>query len=502
VKKGAKLIIMDPRGQDMMRHATYSLRFRPGSDVAMLNALLHVIIEEKLYDEQYIQANVSGFEALKEKVKGFSPESMADVCGIDAKTLREVARTYATSERSIIFWGMGISQHTHGTDNARCLIALSLITGQIGRPGTGLHPLRGQNNVQGASDVGLIPMYFPDYKSVENPDIRGFYENFWGQTLDPKKGLTVVEIVDAIHEGEIKGMYIMGENPAMSDPDQQHARHALAKLEHLVVQDIFFTETAWHADVIFPASAHAEKLGTYTNTNRQVQIGRPALDMPGQARQDWELIVELGQRIGMDWRYDQVSDVYAEMGKAMPSLNNISWERLEREDSVIYPARGPDIPGDEVVFTSGFPTSDGRGRIVPADLLPPAEVPDAEYPMVLTTGRMLEHWHTGAMTRRAGVLDAIEPQGIAAMNPRTIARQDLTPGDMIAVETRRGRIEAVLRADRDVAEDMVFMPFCFNESPANKLTNPMLDPYGKIPEFKYCAARVEAVRQPVVEPAE
>ena len=501
-KRGTKLIIMDPRGQDMMRHATHSLRFKPGSDVAMLNALLHVIIEEKLYDEQYIQANVSGFEALKEKVKGFSPENMAEVCGIDAEILRDVARTYATSEASIIFWGMGISQHTHGTDNARCLIALALITGQIGRPGTGLHPLRGQNNVQGASDVGLIPMYFPDYKSVENPDIRGSYENFWGQTLDPKRGLTVVEIVDAIHEGEIKGMYIMGENPAMSDPDQQHARHALAKLDHLVVQDIFFTETAWHADVILPASAHAEKLGTYTNTNRQVQIGRPALEMPGQARQDWELIVELGQRIGMDWKYDQVSDVYTEMTKVMPSLNNIPWERVEREDSVIYPARGLDVPGDQVVFTSGFPTSDGRGRIVPADLLPPNEVPDEEYPLVLTTGRMLEHWHTGAMTRRAGVLDAIEPQGIAAMNPRTIARQDLTPGDLIVVETRRGRVEAVLRADRDVADDMVFMPFCFAESPANRLTNPMLDPYGKIPEFKYCAARVEPMRQPVIEPAE
>jgi formate dehydrogenase major subunit len=501
-KRGAKLIVMDPRGQDLMRHAAYSLRFRAGADVAMLNALLHVIIEEKLYDEQYIQANVTGFEALKAKVKDFSPEAMSEIVGIDAQTLRDVARTYATSERSIIFWGMGISQHTHGTDNSRCLIALALITGQVGRPGTGLHPLRGQNNVQGASDVGLIPMYFPDYKSVENTDIRGFYENFWGQTLDPKRGLTVVEIVDAIHEGEIKAMYIMGENPAMSDPDATHAREALAMLDHLVVQDIFLTETAWHADVVLPASAHAEKLGTFTNTNRQVQIGRPALDMPGEARQDWELIVELAQRLGLDWKYDHVSDVYAEMARAMPSLTNISWERIEREDSVIYPAKGPDVPGDEVIFVNGFPTADGRGRITPADLLPPNEVPDAEFPLVLTTGRLLEHWHTGAMTRRAGVLDAIEPQGIAAMNPREIARRDLIPGDMIAVETRRGRVEAILRADREVAEGMIFMPFCFVESPANKLTNPMLDPFGKIPEFKYCAARVEPMAERVVEPAE
>jgi formate dehydrogenase major subunit len=489
-KRGAKLIIMDPRGQDMMRHATHSLRFKAGSDVAMLNALIHVIIEDKLYDEQYIQANVSGFEALKAKVKDFSPEAMAEVCGIEASVLRQVARTYATSERSIIFWGMGISQHTHGTDNARCLIALALITGQIGRPGTGLHPLRGQNNVQGASDAGLIPMYFPDYKSVENIDIRSAYENFWGQTLDPKRGLTVVEIIDAIHDGEIKGMYVMGENPAMSDPDQTHARAALAMLDHLVVQDIFLTETAWYADVVLPASAHAEKTGTYTNTNRQVQIGRPALDMPGEARQDWELIVDLANRLGLGWNYGHVSDIYAEMASVMPSLKHISWDRIEREGSVIYPADGPDTPGNEIVFSSGFPTSDGRGRIVPADLLPPDEVPDADYPLVLTTGRLLEHWHTGAMTRRAGVLDAIEPRGIAAMNPREIARRGLHQGDMIEVETRRGAVEAILRADREVADGMVFMPFCFNESPANKLTNPMLDPYGKIPEFKYCAARI------------
>ncbi|RWD45342.1 MAG: formate dehydrogenase subunit alpha [Mesorhizobium sp.] len=489
-KRGAKLIVMDPRGQDLMRHASHSLRFKVGSDVAMLNALIHVIVEEKLYDEQYIQANASGFEALKAKVKDFSPEAMAEVCGVEASVLRDVARTYATAERSIIFWGMGISQHTHGTDNARCLIALALITGHVGRPGTGLHPLRGQNNVQGASDAGLIPMYFPDYKSVENIDIRGAYENFWGQTLDPKRGLTVVEIIDAIHEGEIKGMYIMGENPAMSDPDQTHARQALAMLDHLVVQDIFLTETAWHADVVLPASAHAEKLGTYTNTNRQVQIGRPALELPGQARQDWELIVELARRVGLDWNYGHVSDVYAEMASVMPSLKHISWDRVEREGSVVYPADGPDKPGNEIIFSSGFPTADGRGRIVPADLLPPDEVPDEEFPLVLTTGRLLEHWHTGAMTRRAGVLDAIEPHGIAAMNPYEIKRHGLRQGEMIAVETRRGTVDAILRADREVADGMVFMPFCFNESPANMLTNPMLDPYGKIPEFKYCAARI------------
>lgn len=497
-KRGAKLIVIDPRGQDLMRHATHALRFRPGSDVALLNSFLHTIIDEKLYDEAYIRQHVSGFESLKAKVKDFSPEAMAEVVGVDATVLREVARIYATSKASIIFWGMGISQHTHGTDNSRCLIALALITGQIGRPGTGLHPLRGQNNVQGASDAGLIPMYYPDYKSVDKVDVRGWYENFWGQTLDPKRGLTVVEIMDAVHEGEITGMYIMGENPAMSDPDQDHARAALAQLEHLVVQDIFLTETAWYADVVLPASAHAEKLGTFTNTNRQVQMGRPALELPGQARQDWELIVELAQRIGLDWKYRQVSDVYAEMAATMPSLTNISWDRIDREDSVIYPSHGPDIPGEEIAFSEGFPTPDGRGRIVPADLLPPDEVPDADYPLVLTTGRLLEHWHTGAMTRRAGVLNAIEPVGIAAMNPRDIDRLGFHQGDRIAVETRRGILDAILRADREVAEGSVFMPFCFAESPANRLTNPKLDPFGKIPEFKYCAARVARGRQPAL----
>jgi len=259
------------------------------------------------------------------------------------------------------------------------------------------------------------------------------------------------------------------------------------------VQDIFLTETAWYADVVLPASAHAEKLGTFTNTNRQVQMGRPALDLPGKARQDWELIVELARRIGLDWKYKHVSDVYAEMAATMPSLKNISWERIDREDSVIYPSKGPDVPGDKIAFTDGFPTADGRGKIVPADLLPPDELPDEEFPLVLTTGRLLEHWHTGAMTRRAGVLDAIEPVGIAAMNPRDMQKRKLQQGDKISVETRRGVLEAILRADREVAEGMIFMPFCFAESPANRLTNPKLDPVGKIPEFKYCAARVERV---------
>src|SRR5260221_7342020 len=279
-KRGAELIVMDPRGQALKRHATHMLQFKPGRDVAMLNALLHVIIEEGLHDKQYVQAHTDDFDKLREHVKAYAPETMAKICGIDAETLRVVARKYARAEAAIIFWGMGISQHIHGTDNARCLIALSIVTGQVGRPGTGLHPLRGQNNVQGASDAGLIPMFLPDYQSVEDDDIRARYEKLWGAKLDRKRGLTVVEIMDAVHADIVKGMYIMGENPAMSDPDLTHAREALARLEHLVVQDIFLTETACYADVVLPASAWPEKDGTVSNTNRQVQLGRNALPLP------------------------------------------------------------------------------------------------------------------------------------------------------------------------------------------------------------------------------
>ena len=491
-KRGVKLVIMDPIRQPLARYAWRNLQFKGGTDVAMLNAMIHTIVEEKLYDEQYIQAMTEGFDTLKERIAGFAPEKMAEVCGIEAETLREVARAYARSNASIIYWGMGVSQHVHGTDNARCLITLALITGQIGRPGTGLHPLRGQNNVQGASDAGLIPMVYPDYRSVENSAIHAGMEEFWGTSLDDKRGLTVVEIINAIHAGEIRAMYVEGENPAMSDPDQAHARQALASLEHLVVQDIFLTETAWHADVVLPASAHAEKTGTFTNTNRQVQIGRPAVPPPGDARQDWWIIQEVARRIGLDWNYDGPAEVFAEMAQIMPSLGHITWERLEREESVTYPCPGDDQPGSEIVFAENFPTASGRGRIVPAEVLPPDELPDEEWPLVLTTGRMLEHWHTGAMTRRATTLDALEPAPVVGINPKELGRRGLEPGSRVRVSTRRGSIVLTARADRDVPPGVLFIPFCFAEAAANLLTNPQLDPFGKIPEFKFCAARLES----------
>src|SRR5262245_34278170 len=494
-KRGAKLIVMDPRGQALKRHAWRMLQFKNGADVAMLNAMLNTIVAEKLYDQQYIQTYVEGFEPFKEHIKDFTPEEMAPICGIDADTLREVARTYARAESAIIFWGMGVSQHTHGTDNARCLIALSLITGQIGRPGTGLHPLRGQNNVQGASDAGLIPMFFPDYRSVENPEIRANVEKKWGVTLDPKRGLTVVEIMHAIHDDEIKGMYILGENPAMSDPDLNHAREALAHLEHLVVQDLFLTETAVYADVVLPASAWPEKDGTVTNTNRQVQMGRQALPLAGEAKVDWWITQEIARRIGLAWSYQHPSEIYTEMASLMPALDNISWDRIERESAVTYPSDAPDQPGHDVVFSERFPTQDGRGKLVPAKIVPPDERPDAEYPFVLTTGRQLEHWHTGAMTRRASNLDAIEPGAVASVSRGTLATLGVEAGAMIRVSTRRGAVELAARQDDAVPDGVVFIPFAFAEAAANLLTNPVLDPFGKIPEFKYCAAKVEKVEE-------
>jgi len=492
VKRGTKLILADPRRSELARHAEHYLQFKADTDVALLNAMLHTIVEEGLVDAKFVADRTSGYEELRKNVEGYSPEAMAAVCGVPAETIRAVARLYAKSRASMILWGMGISQHVHGTDNARCLIALALATGQVGRPGTGLHPLRGQNNVQGASDVGLIPMMYPDYKRVDTADVRNRFEALWRTTLDPNPGLTVVEIMNAVHAGQIRGMYIMGENPAMSDPDVRHAREALAELEMLVVQDIFLTETGYLADVILPASAFPEKTGTFTNTDRAVQLGRQALEPPGEARQDLAIIVAMARKLGLDWNYGHPREVFAEMRQAMPSIAGISWERLERESAVTYPCAGDDDPGQRVVFTEQFPTASGKGRFVPASIIPAAEQPDAEYPFVLITGRQLEHWHTGSMTRRTEVLDSIEPSPVASMHPDDLRKLGVAPGDTISVASRRGSIALSARADDGTPRGAVFIPFCFYEAAANLLTNPVLDPFGKIPEFKYCAVRVEA----------
>jgi formate dehydrogenase major subunit len=511
-KLGTKIILADPRRTDIARHAWKSLQFKPDTDVLLLNAMLHEIIDKELYSGEFIAQRATNFEALKEQVKHFSPEAVEQQCGIDAATIREVAHTYATAQSAMILWGMGVSQHVHGTDNARCLIALATITGQIGRPGTGLHPLRGQNNVQGASDAGLIPMMLPNYQRVDNAAAHTWFENFWGASLDDQPGYTVVEIMHkALAEDsdphKIRGMYVMGENPAMSDPDLAHARHALESLEHLVVQDIFMTETAWLADVVLPASAWPEKTGTVSNTDRMVQLGRQALPLPGDAKHDLWIIQQLAKQLGLQWNYQHDQDdgnfalngsgaaaVYEEMRQAMHgAIAGITWERLEREGSVTYPCLSAEDPGQATVFQERVPTADGRIKLVPASFIPAAEAPDTNYPFVLITGRQLEHWHTGSMTRRASTLDAIEPHATVSMNAASAALLKVQAGELIEVSSRRGAIQLQVRLDHGTPDKTVFIPFAYAEAAANLLTNAALDPFGKIPEFKYCAVQLKRI---------
>jgi formate dehydrogenase major subunit len=501
-KRGAKIVLADPRVTDIGKHAWRTLQFKPDTDVAMLNALIHTVIDEGLVDEDFIRRRANNYEALKENVKGYSPEAMAPICGIPAETLREVAREFAKSKGSMILWGMGVSQHVHGTDNARCLIALVTVTGQIGKPGSGLHPLRGQNNVQGASDAGLIPMMYPNYQRVTNKAAHDWFEKFWDTPLDDKPGYTVVEIMGKILADDsdphkIRGMYIMGENPAMSDPDLNHARHSLATLEHLVVQDIFMTETAWLADVVLPATAWPEKTGTVSNTDRMVQLGKQAIDPPGQAKPDLWIIQQIAKGVGLNWNYQGehsgVAEVYDEMRQAMhAAINGITWERLERESSVTYPCLTAEDPGEPTVFIDHFATDDGRVHLVPADIIPANERPDSDYPFVLITGRQLEHWHTGSMTRRATVLDALEPMATASMCGADIARLGVEAGDVITIASRRGQVTLRVRRDDGTPQGAVFVPFAYYEAAANMMTNPALDPFGKIPEFKYCAVAIHA----------
>lgn len=487
---GKILILMDPYRSDLARHADHFLQFRSDTDVPLLNAMMHTIIAEGLHDQQYIALRTEGFQSLANTVAEYSPESVAPICGIDADTIRRVARLYATSKGSMIFWGMGISQHIHGTDNARCLISLALLTGQIGRPGSGIHPLRGQNNVQGASDVGLIPMVFPDYQSVADNEVREKFERLWGCQLDAKPGLTVVEIMHAVHAGKLHGMYIMGENPAMSDPNLNHARDALSKLKHLVVQDIFFTETAGFADVILPASAFPEKTGTFTNTDRRVQLGRQAILPPGEARQDLDIIQSMARGLGLDWNYPNPRAVFEEMRQAMSSIAGITWDRLESDHSVTYPCAKENDPGQAILFAQGFPTASGKAQFVPAEYTQAAELPGEEYNFILITGRQLEHWHTGSMTRNASILNALEPEPVVSIHPEDMREAGIQAEGFIKITSRRGTLSARVRPDNGLQRGSIFMAFCYVEAAANLLTIEELDPFGKIPEFKFCAVKI------------
>jgi formate dehydrogenase major subunit len=490
-KNGTKLIVVDPRRSEIADHADWYLHIKPGTDVAFYNAMMHVIFEEELVDREYVARHTENVDALRATVARYAPEVAAKICGVDAQAIRDVAIAFGRARAAIIYWGMGISQHVYGTNNARCLIALALLTGNVGKPGAGLHPLRGQNNVQGASDAGLIPMVYPDYQAVEDAAVREKFERAWGRPLSPSRGLTVVEITKGALEGRIKGMYIMGENPFLSDPNSNKVRRALANLEFLAVQDIFLTETAEFADVILPASAYLEKLGTFTNTDRRVQIGRPVLRTPGQARLDWQIVCEISTRMGYPMRYDSPEEIFDEFAGLTKAYSTLRYDTLGSTGK-LWPNPDPENQdGPVVLFSDGFPTPSGRAKFVPAEWEAARELPDEEFPLVLNTGRLLEHWHTGSMTRRTKALDSIEPEAFVSIHPGDAASLGVLDGARVRVSSRRGSVALRARVNAGECRGAVFIPFHFREAAANLLTSDELDPHGKIPEFKFCAVRVE-----------
>ncbi len=495
-RKGTTIIYVDPRAGKVADHADIFCQIKPGTDVAFYNGIMHEVVRLGLVDQAFIDARTSNFDALAATVEQYPPERAAQICGIDADTIRQVARVWGEAGAGIIFWGMGISQHTTGTDNSRCLIAMCAITGNVGKPGAGLHPLRGQNNVQGASDVGLIPMFYPDYQRAAADGVRERFEAAWGTSLDPDPGLTVTEIIGSVlQEGGVRGMYMMGENPFLSDPNITKVRKALVALDFLVVQDIFLTETAEFADVILPASSYLEKDGTYTNTDRRVQLGRTVLDPPGDARLDWWIIQEVARRVGLDWDYTSPREVFDEMVSLMPSYANLTYDNLGATGK-LYPNPDPDrSDGTVVMFSDTFNTDDGLAHLVPAEWLPAAELPDEEFPFVLNTGRLLEHWHTGSMTRRSFALDTISPRAEVSIHPEDAQMLGLVDGGLARVRSRRGSITLHVQVSHREQRGNCFIPFHFREAAANLLTIDEIDPHGKIPEFKFCAVRIEPVPQ-------
>jgi formate dehydrogenase major subunit len=490
-RRGTRLIVVDPRRERIADHADIFCQIKPGTDVAFYNGVLHEIIARGLVDREFIRDRTSNYGELAKTVKEYTPERAAQICGIGADVIREVARLWGEAGAGVIYWGMGISQHTTGTDNARCLIAMCAVTGHVGKPGTGLHPLRGQNNVQGASDAGLIPMMFPDYQRVDNPAAQEKFRAAWGRELDAQPGLTVTEIMGSALKGGVRGMYMMGENPFLSDPNVNKVRKALAALEFLVVQDIFLTETAEFADVVLPATSFMEKDGTYTNTDRRVQIGRKALDPPGQARPDWEIVCDIANRIGLSMEYGSVSEVFDEMVALSPAYAGLEWGNLGPAGK-LYPNPDPEhSDGTVVLFGESFATDDGKAHLVPAEWMPAKELPDEEFPFILNTGRLLEHWHTGSMTRRSFALDAIQPAAMVFIGVEDAVQLGIADGDFVRVTSRRGSIELAAKLSHRETPGSCFIPFHFREAAANLLTIDEIDPFGKIPEFKFCAVRVE-----------
>ncbi|NOX63763.1 MAG: formate dehydrogenase subunit alpha [Chloroflexi bacterium] len=494
VARGARLILIDPRRIELAEFATIWLQQRPGTDVAVLQAMAHVIVAEKLYDADYIVRHTEGFDEYAASLAEFTPEWAERISDVPAAKIRRAARMFANANVAAIYWGMGVSQSTHGTDNATALVNLSMLCGYIGKYGGGLNPLRGQNNVQGCSDMGGLPNVYPGYRPVNDAEMQAYFEEAWGVKLNPRPGLTAVEMVHGAERGEIRGMFVMGEDPMSSEPHLKHARHCLENLDLLVIQDIFANESALYAHVILPAASFAEKAGTFTNTERRVQRVRPALSPPGQARPDWAIISDLarrlearlGKRMKPGWDYEHPREVWDEVRRLAPEFRGVTYERLEKE-GVQYPCYDEDDPGTVYLFEDGVPR--GRGKFWPLTFKPPVETPDPTYPFNLSTGRVLYHWHGGTMTRRS-VLNEIAPEPVVEINPVDAARIPTRTGDLVRIASRRGEVVARVKVTDRSPIGTVFLPFHYIEAAANLLTLDELDPTAKIPDYKNTAVAV------------
>jgi formate dehydrogenase alpha subunit len=501
-RNGARLIVIDPRRIEMTNFATLWLRQRPGTDVAVFQAMAHVVVKEGLYDDEFIAQRTEGFNEYLESLEKYTPEWAEEVSGVPAEQIREAARIYANAKRAAIYWGMGISQSTHGTDNTLSLVNLSLMCGHVGKAGTGLNPLRGQNNVQGCSDSGGLPNVFTAYQRVDNPDIRRRFETYWGTALNPVPGLTATEMVDGALSGAVRGMFVLGENPMMSEPNQNHARHALEHLEFMVCQDIFINETGEMADVILPATSFAEKDGTFTNTDRRIQRCRAAVAPVGNSRADWDLLCDLGRRVearlgvqlSAGFTYDHPEEIWEEMRQLTPDFWGINYARIEREGGVHWPCPSFDHPGTPFLFADDFPS--GKGKFWEVEYGTKSEQPDAEYPYNLSTGRVLYHWSGSTMTGRSRLED-VYPEAVCEIHPNDARELGLETGDWVNVSSRRGTITLRVLVTGRSPERTVFVPFHFAEAAANLLTLDRIDARAKIPDYKNTAVKIEKTVPPV-----
>jgi formate dehydrogenase alpha subunit len=497
VRNGAQLIVVDPRAVEMTQFATLWLRQQPGTDVAVFQAMAQVIVAEELYNHNFVDTRTEEFDSYAQSLTECTPEWAEGISGVPAESIRKAARLYANASSAAIYWGMGISQSVHGTENALALANLALLTGHIGRPGTGLNPLRGQNNVQGCSDSGGLPNVFPGYQRVDEENIRQKFESYWGVLLNSEPGLTTMEMVDAADAGVIRAYYVMGENPLMSEPNLNHARHIMENLDFVLVQDIFLNETGEYADILLPAASFAEKDGTFTNSDRRVQRVRTALTLPGQARSDWEIVCDLARRVekllgrsqSAGFEYAHPAEIWAEMATLTPPFQGINYERLDAESGVHWPCFSVEDPGTPYLFSDSFPR--GKGVFSPLEYSPSAELPDHEYPFILSTGRVLYHWHGGTMTRRSR-LDEIYPEPTVEINPEDARVLGILDKGRVRVRSRRGQIEVKAIVTDRSPQGVVFIPFHFAEAAANELTIDARDPRAKIPDYKVCAVTLEA----------